>query len=118
MRKKLIYAIFTLLFIFTTAFGATVEGTGKGYKGDIKVKVTYSGNEITNIEILKCSDSSFTKKAIKSIIKTIISTQNTDVDLISGASYTSEGLKEAVNNAVATAGITLVPKNEKSKITE
>lgn len=118
MKKRLMYIIPALSFIFVTTYGATVEGVGKGYKGDIKVKVTYSGNEITNIEVLESADSSFTKKAMRSIIKTIISTQNTDVDLISGASYTSEGLKEAVNNAIATAGITLIPKVEEAKTNE
>ncbi|WP_300620617.1 FMN-binding protein [uncultured Fusobacterium sp.] len=107
MKKKLLYSISILAFAFSTVYGATVEGSGDGYKGEIKVKVTYKGNKITNIEVIEHEESNFTKKAMKKIIQEIISKQSTDVDVVSGATYTSEGLKEAVNEAIATAGITL-----------
>lgn len=57
--------------------------------------------------MIEHEESNFTKKAIKKIIQEIISKQSTDVDVVSGATYTSEGLKEAVNEAIAAAGITL-----------
>ncbi|WP_275045402.1 hypothetical protein [Fusobacterium mortiferum] len=41
MKKKLLYSISILAFAFSTVYGATVEGSGDGYKGEIKVKVTY-----------------------------------------------------------------------------
>lgn len=107
MKKKLLYSISILALTFSTIYGATVEGSGDGYKGEIKVKVTYEGNKITNIEVVEHEESNFTKKAMKKIIQEIISKQSTDVDIVSGATYTSEGLKEAVNSAITTAGITL-----------
>ena len=93
MKKKLLYSISILAFAFSTVYGATVEGSGDGYKGKIKV--------------IEHEESNFTKKAMKKIIQEIISKQSTDVDVVSGATYTSEGLKEVVNKAIAAAGITL-----------
>lgn len=110
MRKRLVCMLSALSILFTTTYGAVVEGVGNGYKGDIKVNVTYEGNEITNVEVLEHQESNFTKKAMKQVIKDIIDTQNTEVDNVAGATYTSEGIKEAVNAAIATAGITLKSK--------
>ena len=119
MKKRLICMISALSLLFTTTYGATVEGTGNGYKGDIKVNVTYDDNTITNIEIVKHEETNFTKKAMKKIIQDIIDTQSTDVDNVAGATYTCDGIKEAVNAAIATAGITLKSKTpvKEEKIT-
>ena len=102
--------ISALSLLFTTTYGATVEGIGSGYKGDIKVKVTYEGNEITNVEVVEHEETNFTKKAMKQITKDIVAAQSTEVDNVAGATYTCEGIKEAVNAAVAAAGITLKAK--------
>ena len=119
MKKRLICMISALSLLFTTTYGATVEGTGNGYKGDIKVNVTYDDNTITNIEIVKHEETNFTKKAMKKIIQDIIDTQSTDVDNVAGATYACDGIKEAVNAAIATAGITLKSKTpvKEEKIT-
>uniref|UniRef100_UPI003FEE7A3F flavocytochrome c n=1 Tax=Fusobacterium mortiferum TaxID=850 RepID=UPI003FEE7A3F len=110
MKKRLICMISALSLLFTTTYGATVEGIGSGYKGDIKVKVTYEGNEITNVEVVEHEETNFTKKAMKQITKDIVAAQSTEVDNVAGATYTCEGIKEAVNAAVAAAGITLKAK--------
>lgn len=101
MKKRLICMISALSLLFTTTYGATVEGIGSGYKGDIKVKVTYEGNEITNVEVVEHEETNFTKKAMKQITKDIVAAQSTEVDNVAGATYTCEGIKEAVNAAVA-----------------
>lgn len=115
MKKRLISVISALSLLFTASYGAEVEGVGKGYKGDIKVGVTYEGNEIKEVKVLEHQETNFTKRAMKEITKSIVATQNVDVDNIAGATYTSEGIKEAVKSAIATAGIVL---NSKSAVKE
>lgn len=115
MKKRLISVISALSLLFTASYGAEVEGVGKGYKGDIKVGVTYEGNEIKEVKVLEHQETNFTKRAMKEITKNIVATQNVDVDNIAGATYTSEGIKEAVKSAIATAGIVL---NSKSAVKE
>lgn len=110
MKKRLICMISALSLLFTSTYGATIEGIGSGYKGDIKVNVTYEDNIITNIEVTKHEESNFTKKAMKKLTQEIVNTQSTDIDNVAGATYTCEGIKEAVNAAIATAGITLKVK--------
>ena len=111
MRKRLISAISALSLLFTTAYGANVEGIGTGYKGDIKVGVTYEGNEIKDIKVLEHQETNFTKRAMKEITKNMVAAQSTEVDNVAGATYTCEGIKEAVNSAIATAGIVLKSKS-------
>ncbi|WP_349763667.1 flavocytochrome c [Fusobacterium sp. SYSU M8D902] len=115
MKKRLISMISALSLLFTASYGAEVEGVGKGYKGDIKVGVTYEGNEIKEVKVLEHQETNFTKRAMKEITKNIVATQNVDVDNVAGATYTSEGIKEAVKSAMATAGIVL---NSKSAVKE
>lgn len=110
MKKRIISLLSALTLLCGVSYGATVEGVGDGYKGDIKIRMAYEGNEIKDIEVLEQQESNFAKKAIKTIINDIIATQSTDVDSVSGATYTSEGVKEAAQAAVIAAGITLQAK--------
>ncbi len=103
MRKKLISFLSAITLVCSTTYGATVESIGNGYKGDIKIRMSYEGNQIKDIEVLEQQESNFTKRAMNQVINSIIETQNTDVDNIAGATYTSEGVKEAVKAAVAAA---------------
>lgn len=96
--KKLLLA---LVLISATAFSAEVkEGTGLGYADDIKVEVTLDGDKMTAIKVLENSDTaSIANPAIEKLTKAVLEAQSTEVDLISGATYTSEGFLEAVNTA-------------------
>ncbi|MGL5624496.1 FAD-dependent oxidoreductase, partial [Cetobacterium sp.] len=92
-------------------------GSGKGYNGEIKVKVSGENNQIKEIEVIKHEESGFTRRAMKKISDEIITTQSLDVDNIAGATYTSEGLKEAVAKAIASSGIILNKVAVKNKMT-
>lgn len=81
----------------------TYEGTGTGKKGDITLSVTITDGKISSItEVSQSETESFWKKA-KALFETIITEQSTDVDSISSATLSSDGIKEAVNNALAKA---------------
>ena len=98
--------MFTLL--FTTASAEVYEGTGYGYHQDgIELGVEIKDNKIVDIQIKKEQESDFAKPAIKEIIKRAIATQSYEVDGVSGASLTSEGTKEAIEEAVKASGAKL-----------
>ena len=98
--------MFTLL--FTTASAEVYEGTGYGYHQDgIVLDVEIKDNKIVDIQIKKEQESDFAKPAIKEIIKKAIATQSYEVDAVSGASLTSEGTKEAIEEAVKASGTKL-----------
>lgn len=76
-------------------------GTGKGFRGDTKVEVTVEHGEITDIKVLSYKDDSeFFNKAQSSIIHEIISEQSLEVDTVSGATFSSNSIIEAVSEAV------------------
>lgn len=83
----------------------TYYGTGTGFGGPLTVKVEISGGKIASIEITKTSDgSSFIQKA-SVLIQNMISTQSTNVDTVSGATYSSMGIIEAVRDALSQAAV-------------
>lgn len=111
--------MFTLL--FTTASAEVYEGTGYGYHQDgIVLDVEIKDNKIVDIQIKKEQESDFAKPAIKEIIKKAIATQSYEVDAVSGASLTSEGTKEAIEEAVKASGAKLTKVeaalNKKTKL--
>lgn len=84
----------------------TYRGTGKGLKGDITLDVTIKDGKITEIkEVSQSETPSYWEKA-KSLLDTILEKQTTEVDAVSGATRSSNGIKEAVNSALAQAEIT------------
>ena len=98
--------MFTLL--FTGASAETYEGTGLGYDKDgIVLDVEITNNKIVDVKVKRAKESEFATPAIQKIAKKVIATQSLDVDGVSGASLTSEGTKEAIEEAVKKSGITL-----------
>lgn len=79
-------------------------GSSQGFGGEIKVKVTVSGKKISAIDIIEASgeDEAYLSMA-KDIVKTILDKQTTEVDTISGATYSSTGIKNAVGQALEGA---------------
>ena len=82
------------------------EGEGTGFAGKIKVAVTIEDGTITKIEILEveADDEAFFNRA-KGVIDQIITSQQLDVDVVSGATYSSRGIIHAVKNALTGESI-------------
>ncbi|MCI8549227.1 MAG: FMN-binding protein [Lachnospiraceae bacterium] len=79
-------------------------GTGNGNNGQIKVKVTFSDTEIESVEILEHSESAgICEPAIEQLPGQIISAQSFKVDAVSGATMTSNGIMQAVKDAMSQA---------------
>ena len=85
----------------------TYQGSGTGFGGTITVQVTVSGGKIASIDILSASGETGSYFAsAKGVISRMISGQTPNVDAVSGATYSSNGIIQAVQNALAKAGNT------------
>jgi uncharacterized protein with FMN-binding domain/Pyruvate/2-oxoacid:ferredoxin oxidoreductase delta subunit len=82
----------------------TYTGVGQGKNTDLKVAVTVKDGKIANIEIVSNNETKG-KEALNVVPKEIVEKQSTDVDVVSGATMTSKGIMEAVNNALSQAEI-------------
>ena len=82
----------------------TYEGQANGYRGLVKVSVTVKDHKITAIKVLSNSDdAAFFNRASAGVIKNILAKQSLKVDVVSGATYSSNGIMEAVRNALKKA---------------
>ena len=81
-------------------------GSGQGFNGPIRVRVTVSGGNITNVEILSHSDDAPYFNRAKAVIGRLLGKPGKSVDTVSGATYSSRGIIDAVRNALANAGKT------------
>lgn len=80
------------------------EGTGKGNNGDIKVEVTVEGGSIISIVLKEHGETEgIFEAAEKNVVADIIKNQTAEVDAVSGATNTSNGIMEAVENALSSA---------------
>ena len=83
----------------------TYYGTGTGFGGTMKVKVEIHGGKITEIQIVENQDGSEYISRASSLINEIISSQSTNVDTVSGATYSSVGIIQAVRDALSQAAV-------------
>ena len=79
-------------------------GSGQGFNGPIRVRVTISKGSITNVEILSHSDDNPYFGRARAVISKILGKPNKSVDTVSGATYSSRGILDAVRNALSKAG--------------
>jgi uncharacterized protein with FMN-binding domain/ferredoxin len=83
----------------------TYTGSGTGFRGETTVDVTVESGVITDVSITSAADDAeYLNKASSAIISEIISGQTTDVDTVSGATYSSKGIIAAVENALSSSG--------------
>ena len=84
----------------TTEAGAVYEVSGRGYAGNnsIKLKITFTGSDVTNIEVLSSHETYIGMIYDDKYLDKIIDNQNNldNLDTISGCTYTSKYLKEIV----------------------
>ena len=107
-------AIFVISLVGNSVFGYTApkseksknnsetyEGQANGYRGLVKVSVTVKDHKITAIKVLSNSDdAAFFNRASAGVIKNILAKQSLKVDVVSGATYSSNGIIKAVKNAL------------------
>lgn len=83
----------------------TYYGIGKGFAGNIKVKVDIAGGKISAISIVSTKDGDSYVKSASSLLDTIVEKQSTNVDTVSGATFSSRGIIAAVRSALSQAAV-------------
>lgn len=85
----------------TALTDGTYTGTGKGMHSNIAVTVTVEGGAITSVTVDSHDETpGVSDPAIEQIPAAIVAAGSTDVDAVAGATLTSNGIIEAVNNAL------------------
>ena len=83
----------------------TYQGSGTGFGGTITVQVTVSGGKITAVDILSASGETGSYFAsAQGVVSKVLSSQSPNADAVSGATYSSNGIIQAVQNALSQAG--------------
>ncbi|MEU9438931.1 FMN-binding protein [Streptomyces sp. NPDC048252] len=83
-----------------TVAGSTVATE----KGDVQVQVTFDGDKITAVEMLKQPNHPQTTAAVPKLIVETLTAQSADIDTVSGATLTSDGYKESLQAAIDAKG--------------
>jgi uncharacterized protein with FMN-binding domain len=73
-------------------------------KGDVQVEVTFDGERITAVRMLKQPDHPQTEGAVPVLIEETLQAQSADIDTVSGATLTSDGYKESLQAAIDAKG--------------
>ncbi|MDD4844489.1 MAG: FMN-binding protein [Anaerotignum sp.] len=83
----------------------TYTGTADGYGPGLTVEVVIENGYIASVEVVAHNEKNerFYGEPVEVIPTEIVAAQSTDVDIITGATFTSNGIKNAVNNALANA---------------
>ncbi len=84
----------------------TSQGTGHGYGGEIKVELSTEDGKITNINVVSNHETSVVfDRALPILTERIIEAQSPVIDSVSGATFTSFGVKKAVAEAMKEVGM-------------
>lgn len=80
------------------------EGVGQGYAGDITIEVTIAGGAITNIEIVDEQETaSIGGVAFTDLVESAKEAQSAEIDIVTGATITTEGFQQALRDALSQA---------------
>ena len=106
--KKILGLLLAAAMLMTSvgAMAETYEGVGKGIGGDVKLAVTVEDGKITAIDVVSHNESAgISDPAFAQIPQAIIDNQSLAIDVVAGATLTSNGILGAVEAAAAAAGL-------------
>jgi len=84
----------------------TYEGIGNGHHGPIKILVTTNEYKIIKIDIIEEYEMPEVSKFVyEEIPKLVIKKNSADIDMVSGATFTSEGLIKAIEDGLKKASL-------------
>ena len=76
----------------------------RGMAGFVKTKLEISNNKITSVNLdLSTETPQYAQKAKSKLENEVLAKQSADIDAVSGATFTSNGVKEAVKDALKKA---------------
>ena len=108
LNKSLVCLAIASLSIPAMAAPVTTEGAGVGKHGDVIAAVTFDGGRIQAIDIRKSNENPILAGKVFTEMKDAMIKHNTaDIDAVTGATVSSDALRNAVKEAAAKAGVTL-----------
>lgn len=82
------------------------SGQAQGFAGTVIVDVTISGGKITDVQVRPHQETPFVAgPAIETLTQNVLTAQSADVEVISGATFTSKALIKGVEQAIKKASI-------------
>ena len=81
----------------------TYTGSAYGFRSTITVEVVIEGGKISSIAVLSHGDDESFFSQARAVISEVVSAQSTNVDTVSGATYSSRGILAAVKDALSKA---------------
>lgn len=113
MKKRFLALLLAAMMVVTAVPAAfaegvsgTFEGTAKGFGGDVTVTLTLTDGVITDVQAAGPDETQgIGSKAIESLPAEIVANNSIAVDGVSGATFSSNAVKEAAEAALAAAGV-------------
>lgn len=79
------------------------QGSAQGYRGSIQVSVTVEGGAVSAVTVLSENDTQEYFSRASALLNTIVDEQSLELDAVSGATYSSAGILNAVADALSSA---------------
>lgn len=106
IKMKIVFEAGVLLNSEIIEFGNGVfSGSGQGFGGPIDLEIVVENHQITQVNIISADgeDRAYYEQVLQVLPAAVIQAQNTDVDTVSGATFSSQGMLEAVSQAIVLA---------------
>lgn len=103
MKKSLVISLLTLAIGTFASEGKEnlYNGQAKGAGGDIKIAADFDENKIVSVEVLEHSETpAVGGEALKKLVASSIGREISEIDTVAGATYTSNGFKLALEDAL------------------
>ena len=105
MRKALALLLVLMLALPMAALGETLTAEAPGFGGAVSVTITIDDGDITDAEIIGDSETpTVGGAALEILVEQLIEADSADIDGVTGATMTSNGVREAAAAALAQAG--------------
>lgn len=88
----------------TTYTPGTYEAVAEGFHGDVKVSVSLSEDRIVSLEVDHDETQGVGDEAIATLTQQVLDNQSLNLDVVSGATYSSTGFLTALEDALGQAG--------------
>ena len=86
---------------FRNLVDGVYTGSADAFRGDVEVQVTVENQQVTDISIFSyCDTEEYFFKAAPVVIEEMKEEQSLNIDAVSGATYSSNGIIHAVANAL------------------
>jgi uncharacterized protein with FMN-binding domain len=95
----------------STGSGTTVDGPSVDTRwGPVQVRITVDGGRLTGVELLQYPDGNgrdeeINARALPILVSESVDAQSADIDMVSGATVTSEGYVQSLQAALDAAGL-------------